>query len=140
MAAGVLYISTSFADAYGRTWTIVFDPAMLPRVSQETGVDLTREDASTKLAYDVARDPVRLAAALWVFLADQAAQRGIDRNDFETALNGGVLDAAEVALWAAFIDAMYPRRERAAMRRKLGQIRETCQLRLAAKAERHGDL
>ncbi len=138
MVADLSYISTSFADVCGRTWTVVFDPALLPRVSQETGVDLTSDGAYTKIFYDVARDPVLLAAALWVFLAEQAAQRGTGREDFESSLNGDVLDAGELALWAAYIDAVLPRHKRAALRRDLRQLRERLRLRYANR-ERNGE-
>lgn len=88
----------TFTDANGRVWTLRLDWAAMRR-SKSAGVDLSKIE---EVLADFYRCGTELAEAVWacVDLRGQVA----NRDDFEAALTGPVMDAARDALIEAVKD------------------------------------
>jgi len=98
-------------------WIVKVDgPKALQVRAEVEGLDIVARDASQFEL--LTKDVLKAQQVLWVLCRDQAAQKGIDRDQFMALLGGDVGEAAGIALIEAIID-FFPSRQREALRQML---------------------
>lgn len=102
----------SFTDGKKRTWAIAVDLTTLRRVRDELNLNLV-EIFSGDLLDRLAGDPLLLGELLWLLCAKQAAERGIEPEQFGE-LAGDAIEDATRALEVALAD-FFPTRKRSAL-------------------------
>lgn len=112
---------TKFTDNKSREWPLFVNVAAMRRAKAK-GIDLSMPVSQLQ---QFVMDDVFIADALWAIVAQDAKERGIDQEAFDSALGGTIFDSAREALWAALEQYYDPKSERAAMlRAALAQVKE----------------
>ncbi len=104
---------SKFSDSAQREWVLVVDVAAMRR-AKKAGVDLSMPVIQMQ---EFVADDVFVSDAIWAIISQDAKQRGITQEQFESAMNGATFDAAREALWAALTDYYDPKSTRATMLR-----------------------
>jgi len=88
----------SFVDKLGRQWRVDLNFALWQRIKAETGCDLLDIAMPDGQSLRQLTQMETLGVVLWLYVADQAAAAGIDRDDFWRALDGQAIHTAAKAI------------------------------------------
>ncbi len=122
----------TFKDTAGRTWSLSLTIGSAKKIRDILEIDLFGDDIST-IVTDLASDPVRLAGVLWVLVADEAAAKDINEDDFFGAFSGDVIEAA-TDLFLEELVQLYPEKKRIILHKILEKIR-SAELRILEQAQ-----
>ena len=125
----------NFKDTMGRVWPVSLTVSSLRRIRDLVGVDLAaldgfREDGPVAR---VSSDPILLADVLYALCQNDADGRKLSREEFQDAIAGDCITAAQDALLEALAD-FFPGAQSRLMRKVLATARE-----LREKAEAEAD-
>jgi len=117
----------TFTDNAGRDWVVEINVAALKRAKGLTGTDLLALAVSldTRVADELASDPILLCDVLYAVCKPQADERGVSDEDFGRAMAGDAIEAATAVLLEEIVAFCPSPRDRAALGRVLGAMRET---------------
>lgn len=87
-----------FRDKLDREWRVDLSFGLWQRIKAETGCDLLDIAMPDGQALRQLTQMETLGVVLWLYVADQAAAAGIDRDDFWKALDGRAIHAAGKAI------------------------------------------
>ena len=107
----------TFKDAEGREWIVELHVRAIREIKARTGVNLSELMAldfdSANSVSEALMDTMTVADMLWVVCE---SQRTISKEDFESAIKGDVVEAAESALMESVIE-WFPKRKREVLRK-----------------------
>lgn len=119
----------AFADGEGRRWTLKIDVGRAMQVRDALDVDLLRAETEQTIL-ELARDPITLCAVIWILIADQAGQAGVDRDQFWDGMSDDSIEAATFAFLDALID-FFPTRRQGPLRAIVRKMRDAGEKQLA---------
>jgi len=93
-----------FKDKLGREWQLDMSFDLWMTIKREAGVDLL--DVAMPDGQSLAKllDPGTFGVVIWLYVAEQAAAKGVDRTDFWRALDGLAIYSANEAMAADMAD------------------------------------
>ena len=107
----------TFKDAEGREWIVELNVRAIREIKARTGVNLSElmslDFDSANSVSEALMDTMTVADMLWVVCE---SQRTISKEDFESAIKGDVVEAAESALMESVIE-WFPKRKREVLRK-----------------------
>jgi hypothetical protein len=95
---------TTFKDSLGREWSVALTAGAVRDLARATPVDLrtaVKADNETGLIELIFFDPMTVMEVLWVLLAAQAREKGVDQDGFEAGFDAATNHRASTALYAA---------------------------------------
>lgn len=87
-----------FRDKFGREWRVDLSFSLWQRIKAEAGVDLLDIALPDGQALRQLTQMETLGVVLWMYVAEQAAMAGIDRDDFWRALDGRAIHTGAKAI------------------------------------------
>lgn len=107
----------TFKDAEGREWIVELNVRAIREIKARTGVNLSElmslDFDSANSVSEALMDTMTVSDMLWVVCE---SQRTISKEDFESAIKGDVVEAAESALMESVIE-WFPKRKREVLRK-----------------------
>ena len=88
-----------FSDSRGQVWRLDLNIATLRKVHKHTGFHLAKLLEPSEL-FKLQSDDLLLADILWFLVDDQAKERSVSREQFESGLRGQpIMDAVDALLY-----------------------------------------
>ena len=107
----------TFKDAEGREWIVELNVRAIREIKARTGVNLSElmslDFDSANSVSEALMDTMTVADMLWVVCE---SLRTLSKEDFEAAIKGDVVEAAESALMESVIE-WFPKRKREVLRK-----------------------
>lgn len=114
-----------FKDASGKTWTIQITVSTVKKCRAHVNVDLPGLfDDECKGLQEITNDPIRFTELLFVIVQDEAKERQVDQDAFESAMYGDALEQSMSAFLDELIDFFPEERKRNALKKILTASRE----------------